>query len=81
MQNSKSMKKGTCPKCSSPEVHVSEDAWGQRGTYGSNTVPITMFKNAKLNNYICTNCGYVENYIKKDSMLTKIKNKWPKAGR
>ena len=69
------MKKGTCPKCNSKEVYNSLKTIA--GVNNSNTIPITGLSYAKLNNYVCINCGYVESYIAKEKDLEKIKQKWP----
>ena len=80
MEDSPNMKKGNCIKCGSREVYVSEGMWGQYGSFLSNTIPVALLSNAVLQNYVCTDCGYVESYVKERTKLEKIKNKWNKAG-
>jgi hypothetical protein len=35
---------------------------------------------AALDNYVCTDCGYVESYISDMGKLVEISQKWDKAG-
>lgn len=46
------------------------------GSYGSNSIPVTGFSSAALDNYVCVNCGYVESYIANPDKLRKIAEKW-----
>jgi hypothetical protein len=50
------------------------------GSNWANTIPITAWSNAALDNYVCVNCGYVESYIADSAKLWKIAQKWPRAG-
>jgi|AntRauTorckE6833_2_1112554.scaffolds.fasta_scaffold24678_2 predicted nucleic-acid-binding Zn-ribbon protein len=72
------MKRGECTKCGSNEVYVRESTVGEFGSFQSNTLPVTLFTNAIFENFVCTACGFVERYIKEQSKLEKIKEKWSK---
>jgi hypothetical protein len=57
------MKRGECTKCGSNEVYVRESTVGEFGSFQSNTLPVTLF---------------TKRYIKEQSKLEKIKEKWSK---
>lgn len=79
----------TCPKCQSSNVFVRETGVGwdlylhvmatvQGGLVGDAMVPT-----AEWRTYLCTDCGYFENYVTDNDWLQKIKagrwEKWHKA--
>ena len=68
---------GICPKCGSTEVHAGTQVSNKQGSYYNNTIPVTFWRTAILDNYVCGQCGYVETYIAKDSELALIREKWP----
>jgi len=51
------------------------------GPFGSNSIPISIVSIAALDNYVCTDCGYIERYIADPEKLKEIGKKWPKAGK
>jgi predicted nucleic-acid-binding Zn-ribbon protein len=61
---------GVCPKCSSKQIIKIPS---ELGTF--NVIKIDMFKFANLTRYICTSCGYMEQYISDDSSLSKLRQK------
>ena len=71
---------GICPKCGSEEVYSGVDA-PQDARY--NTIPIKgnllMMTFARLSNYVCVSCGYVESYIADERKLDDIARNWPKV--
>ncbi len=75
------VKKGECPKCKSSEVYTGANIKIKSGTYNSNTIPLggLFGRQMVLDNYVCTNCGYVESYINNISDLEKIKANWERA--
>ena len=48
------------------------------GSNWANSIPITAFIYAPLDNYVCGNCGYVESYISNPAKLSRIAEKWPR---
>ena len=74
------MKQGKCPKCSSDEVYCGADLKLKSGPFGSNSIPISLTSIAAIDNYVCTQCGYVERYISDPSKLKEISIRWPKVG-
>lgn len=73
------MKNGKCPKCGSADVRSSVGVKnGQTSVIqiGGGFVPHT----ARMNSYVCLNCGYVESYISDQKKLRMIAERWPRAG-
>ncbi len=67
------MKSGKCPKCGSSEIYRVH-AHNQRSALN-----LAMFKYARLDDYVCTSCGYVESYIADKAKLEDIKQLWTPA--
>jgi len=59
---------GVCPKCSSSKVAVIPS---ELGTY--NAIKVDMFGLANLTRYICTACGYMEQYVADEKALLKLR--------
>ena len=68
------MKNGKCPKCNSREVYK------HSGISQRSHLSVSTFKQAKLEDYVCAGCGYLEVYIIKSEDLKKIREKWQRAG-
>ena len=73
------MKNGKCPKCGSAEIFSHQDLLLKGGPFGSNSIPISLTSMAALDNYVCTQCGYLERYVADSEKLEEITRKWPKA--
>ena len=73
------MKQGKCPRCGSEAVYSGVEVYPKSGPFGSNSIPITIVSIAALDNYVCTDCGYVETYIADTEKLKEIAKKWPKV--
>ena len=73
------MKQGKCPRCGSEEVHSGVEVLPKSGPFGSNSIPISIVSIAALDNYVCTDCGYLERYISDAEKLKEIVQKWPKV--
>ncbi|MGD2029278.1 MAG: hypothetical protein PVG86_04995 [Desulfobacterales bacterium] len=75
------MKQGKCPKCGSEAVYSGVEVLPKSGPFGSNSIPVTLVSIAALDNYVCTDCGYLESYIADAEKLKEIVKKWPKVDR
>lgn len=64
------MKSGTCPKCSSTDVRV---------TTVINTKMVPFVREFDM--YICTACGYFEQYVADPGKLAAVAQKWPPVSR
>ncbi len=73
------MKSGKCPKCGSTNVHKGR----KPGTWTSDKVMVPIGgpfdANAKVRQYVCIGCGYVETYVSVPKELEKLRNKWKLA--
>ena len=67
------MKNGICPKCNGSEVYVLP-AKGPSNNF--HRIPIEGLASAKLTQYICVDCGYVEEYIDDETKLEQIRQNW-----
>ncbi|HRO07687.1 MAG TPA: hypothetical protein PK611_00405 [Saprospiraceae bacterium] len=63
----------TCPKCLGNQIAVIEGGTFKGNVY--NTISLT-FNVIYLTRYVCTQCGYCENYIDSPSDLETIKRKF-----
>jgi predicted nucleic-acid-binding Zn-ribbon protein len=71
-------KSGKCPKCGSTEVYTD----GKQVRRGERCIiPVTSWTRIYLNTYICTSCGYVEEYAEKidEKKMKKIKETWKRV--
>jgi len=50
---------------------------GKAGMHDSNCIPVSLFRAAALDNFVCGQCGYVQSYVAKEKDLAAIKKKWP----
>jgi predicted nucleic-acid-binding Zn-ribbon protein len=67
------MKSGQCPKCGSSEIY-SGRAHNQRSAMN-----ISMFKHARLEDFVCADCGYIESYVIDNAKLDDIKRLWTRV--
>lgn len=71
------MKNGVCPRCGGKEIYNGSTVANKSGMHDSNAIPVSLFRAAALDNYVCGQCSYVESYIAKEKDLAAIKKKWP----
>jgi hypothetical protein len=48
----------------------------KNGPFGSNSIPVSIISIAALDNYVCTDCGYLESYIAEKDKLKEIGENW-----
>ncbi|MFZ1751373.1 MAG: hypothetical protein WAU01_14330 [Saprospiraceae bacterium] len=62
-----------CPKCNHSEIAIIEGGSFKGNVYNSIGLGLsTIF----LTRYVCTNCGFTENYVADSKDLQKIKDKF-----
>jgi len=71
------MKKGICPLCGGKEIYSGATVKWKAGMHDSNTIPLSTFRVAALDNFVCGQCGYVQSFIAREKDLIVIKKKWP----
>lgn len=71
------MKNGICPHCQGKEIYSGTAVKGKSGMHDSNCIPVSLFRAAPLDNYVCGQCGHVQSFIAKEKDLAAIKRKWP----
>ena len=70
------VKNGTCPKCGSESIYCGDKIPLKNGPFGSNSIPVSIISMAALDNYVCTDCGYLESYIAEKDKLKEITEGW-----
>ena len=65
MENTQTLKSGTCPKCGGNEVYTTHGSM-KRGE--RMILPITGWKRFFLDTYICLACGHFEEYVNDDDI-------------
>ncbi len=70
------MKSGICPKCGSGDVYSGAHIPLKKGPFGSNAIPVSLTSLAALDNYVCTGCGYVEQYVDEAGKRKEIAEEW-----
>lgn len=71
------MKNGICPRCNHTQVYSSSKLRAETGSASS--IPLSYIRSIPLDNYVCTNCGYVESYVSEPEMLSRIADIWPQV--
>lgn len=62
-----------CPKCQNTEIAIIEGGGFKGNVY--NTISFGL-STVYLTRYVCTNCGYTENYIDDPKDIKKVKEKY-----
>jgi len=75
-------KSGKCPKCDSLEVYTDE---GNIMRTENSARAISTWSRFKVATYICTSCGFFEEYMSQKDLenrnkIEKIQSKWEKVG-
>jgi len=67
---------GQCPKCTSRDLLRIE---GQAGAHGAgNNIPVgwTIFSSVKVTRFLCTSCGFSEEWIESPEDIAKLVEKF-----
>lgn len=66
-----------CPKCGSHDIIRVPDNQNRHAS-GNNiyTSTFTLVRKIPVIRYVCSNCGYVENYVEQQSQRDEIKQKF-----
>lgn len=65
-----------CPKCQHSEIAIIEGGTFKGNTYNSITMTLKVIY---LTRYVCTKCGYCENYVEDQDDLESIKKKFTRS--
>lgn len=68
----------SCPKCNGKEIYTSE---GQSKQGERSGLHIGGLRRFLISSYICSSCGFIEEYIENDDLnndkkMGKLKSKW-----
>ena len=74
------MKNGFCPKCQTPTVYrkLNGISHGGSGAGGVFVYTSWMTSTSKVENYICSRCGYFESYVMDENKMAEITRTWEK---
>lgn len=65
-------KTGKCPKCESEKIYTD---CGQMKRGERCSVAISSWKQLILDTYLCTECGYIEEYVRAEDLKDETKSK------
>ena len=68
------MRNGICPKCDSATIFTKKRGAGFEGGLYVHTSMLTA--GSDYISYVCTTCGYFENYITEEDKLRQVAAKW-----
>lgn len=74
-------KSGRCPKCDSQDI-FRDPGWTasyQSGNYVILERGLFVWSKAKMARYVCTHCGFCEEWVDEETELEKIKQQYEKA--
>jgi predicted nucleic-acid-binding Zn-ribbon protein len=76
------LRRGICPKCQTPTVYRKLNGISHGGSGGGAVYVHTSWMTAasRVENLICTRCGYFESYVVDDKKMAEITNTWEKVG-
>jgi hypothetical protein len=74
------MKNGkSCPKCNSKDILRIEGAVGAFGAGDNIPAGKTIFSYVKVTRYLCSSCGFIEEWIDSTEGLQTLKTKYGRA--
>ena len=71
------MRNGTCQKCGSASICSQTNGVG-----GRNGIAVSIgfsLESTEVTSFVCTTCGYFENYFTDQKQLSNVKEKWQKV--
>ncbi len=71
------MKSGPCPKCGSKEIYLAP--YRIKLTHGRHSMQLGIFDFAKIEEYICAECGFIESYLAGEEDMRKVIRKCEKV--
>lgn len=71
------MHTGRCSHCHASTVHANDDALVVRSW--ALVLRLNFLNRASLRTYVCTTCGYTEQYVLDQESRDSIVRKWPKV--
>ena len=73
------MKNGICIKCGSDTVFSKTDGLGFGDTNGVFVYVSILTRRSPTVSFICSSCGYFENYINESGKLVEVAKTWQKV--
>ncbi len=74
------MRSGICPKCDTPTVSRRRQGISVGGSGGTAHVHTSwVTAGSPVESYVCTRCGYFENYIVDERKMHEVASTWEKV--
>jgi hypothetical protein len=73
------MRNGICPKCNSATVYSQAGGVFYQSPNNLHVRTSSMSMGVQYASFICTSCGYFENYVDDRSKLADVAAKWQKV--
>jgi hypothetical protein len=70
------MRNGVCPKCAATAVHAARGNFSWGAEQGVRIVTSPLVRGTQVDTYICTHCGYFEQYIADPGKLSEVATTW-----
>jgi len=71
--------KKACPKCGSRDIVIIPGSVGASGAGNNVSTGWTVFSSVKVTRYLCSGCGFIEEWIDNPEDLEKIKQKYSES--
>lgn len=71
---------GACPKCGSRELIRIPGSFSESGTGNVVKAGMTIFSSVPVTRFLCSHCGYSEEWIEASAELEKLRKKYPILG-
>jgi len=71
---------GTCPKCGSREVIRIPGSVSGHGAGNNIPVGVTIFSSVRVTRFLCSRCGYSEEWIESPADIEKLRNRYGGSG-
>jgi predicted nucleic-acid-binding Zn-ribbon protein len=73
------MRNGICPKCSAQTVHSQTSGVFFGNSNGFHVRTAQLDRSTPFVSFVCTTCGYFENYVADRSKLAAVAQSWDKV--
>ena len=67
---------GVCPKCQSTEIVRIPGIYGAHGSGNNIQVGLTTFSAVMVTRFVCTCCGFLEDWVERQGDLDMLKKKF-----
>jgi hypothetical protein len=73
------MRNGECPKCGAAAVFCGPADWSCSAGFTADTLSLGFMAHVPLITYVCTHCGFIEQYVRFTSDLERVAQKFERV--